>query len=192
MTEITEGIYQMDELIYGGYFVKEKTAPEGFKLDENAHYFEIKEDSVIAEVENEAGVGFINEPIKGELELAKTDVATGKVLPNAGFRIKDEAGNIVATGRTDENGIAKFTLRYGKYTYQEYDAPEGYLIDESEFPFEIKEDGQILKAQMTNEKEPEITTPKTGDESNMDLWMSLAGISLVGIGACVYLLKKKK
>ena len=34
--EISQGIYQTDGLLYGGYFVKEKTAPEGFKLDENA------------------------------------------------------------------------------------------------------------------------------------------------------------
>ena len=57
-------------------------------------------------MENEAGVGFINQPITGKLELTKTDVADGKPLPNAGFRIKDEDGNIVATGVTDENGIA--------------------------------------------------------------------------------------
>ena len=192
--EISEGIYQKDELRYGGYFVKEKKAPEGFKLDEAAHYFEISEDGIIVDVENEAGVGFINQPEKGIFELTKTDVADGKLLPNAGFRIKDEAGNIVATGVTDKNGMATFTLRVGKYTYQEYDAPKGYLIDEGEYPFEIKEDGEIVKAKMTNEKEPEevITTPKTGDESNVGLWFGLAGISLIGLGTFGYLLKKKR
>lgn len=49
--EISEGIYQTDGLLYGGYFVKEKTAPEGFKLDENAYYFEISEDGKIVDVE---------------------------------------------------------------------------------------------------------------------------------------------
>lgn len=192
--EISEGIYQKDELRYGGYFVKEKKAPEGFKLDEAAHYFEITEDGIIVDVENEAGIGFINQPEKGTFELTKTDVADGKLLPNAGFRIKDEAGNIVATGVTDKNGMATFTLRVGKYTYQEYDAPKGYLIDEGEYPFEIREDGEIVKAKMTNEKEPEevITTPKTGDESNVGLWFGLAGISLIGLGTFGYLLKKKK
>ena len=76
---------------------------------------------------------------------------------------------------TDQDGLATFTLRYGKYTYQEYDAPEGYLIDEREFPFEIREDGQVGKPAMTNEKKPVeiITTPKTGDESNVGLLDSL-------------------
>ena len=182
--EISEGIYQTDGLLYGGYFVKEKTAPKGFVLDENAYFFEINEDGKIVDVENEAGVGFINKPITGKLELTKTDVSDGKLLPNAKFRIKDEDGNVVATGVTDQDGLATFTLRYGKYTYQEYDAPEGYLIDEREFPFEIKEDGQVVKAAMTNEKKPVeiITTPKTGDESNVGLWIALSALSVAGIG----------
>ena len=194
--EISEGIYQMDGLLFGGYFVKEKTAPEGFKLDENAYYFEITEDGKIVDVENEAGVGFINQPITGKLELTKTDIADGKLLPNAGFRIKDEEGNIVATGVTDENGIATFTLRYGKYTYQEYNAPEGYEIDEKEYAFEIKEDGQITKATMTNAKIPEevITTPKTGDDSRQGLWIALSALSGAAVAAfgILAVMKKKK
>ena len=47
--------------------------------------------------------------------------------------------------------MAKFeALPYGKYTYQEYDAPDGYIIDESEYPFEIKTNGEIVKAEMKN------------------------------------------
>ena len=194
--EISEGIYQMDGLLFGGFFVKEKTAPEGFKLDENAYYFEITEDGKIVDVENEAGVGFINQPITGKLELTKTDIADGKLLPDAGFRIKDEEGDIVATGVTDENEIATFTLRYGKYTYQEYNAPEGYEIDEKEYAFEIKEDGQIIKATMTNAKIPEevITTPKTGDDSRLGLWIALSTLSGAGVAAfgILAVMKKKK
>lgn len=182
--EITEGVYQTDGLLYGGYFVKEKTAPEGYVLDENAYFFEVNEDGKIVDVENKAGAGFVNKPITGKLELTKKDVSDGKLLPDAKFRIKDKDGNVVATGVTDGNGLAAFTLRYGRYTYQEYDAPEGYLIDEREFPFEIKEDGQVVKAVMTNEKRPVeiITTPKTGDESSVGLWIALSALSVAGIG----------
>lgn len=192
--EISEGIYQTDHLLYGGYFVKEKKAPEGFKLDETAYYFEIQEDGKIVDVENKAGVGFVNQPITGTLELTKKDISDGKLLPNAGFRIKDEAGNIVATGVTDKNGIAKFTLRYGKYTYQEYNAPEGYEIDEKEYAFEIKEDGQIIKATMTNAKIPEevITTPKTGDDSRPGLWIALSALSGAGVAGFGFLAIRKR
>ena len=72
--------------------------------------FRDQNDGETVTVENEAGVGFTNKPIVGELELTKTDISDGKVLANVGFRIRNEAGEIVAEGYTDENGIAKFTF----------------------------------------------------------------------------------
>lgn len=58
MEETSEGIYWMQDLKYGGYFVREKTAPEGFVLDENAYYTFIDTDGATYEIENEAGKGF--------------------------------------------------------------------------------------------------------------------------------------
>ena len=52
--------YEMSDLIYGSYFVKEQKAPSGFYLDENAYYFEITEHGKTVTVENEAGKGFVN------------------------------------------------------------------------------------------------------------------------------------
>jgi len=191
MTETEAGVYLYEKLRYGGYFLYEKTAPEGFVKDDTYHYFEIRNDGETVTVENEAGVGFTNKPIVGELELTKTDISDGKVLANVGFRIRNEAGEIVAEGYTDENGIAKFTLRYGKYTYEEFAALDGYIPDTKAYPFEIKEDGEIVKAAMTNEKIPEV--PQTGDESNIGFWIGLAaGGPGGGGGAAIVLIKKKK
>lgn len=191
MTETEDGIYEMHDLRYNGYFLYEKTAPEGFLKDDGYHYFEIRNDGETVTVENEAGVGFTNKPIVGELELTKTDISNGKVLANVGFRIRNEAGEIVAEGYTDENGIAKFTLRYGKYTYEEFAALDGYIPDTKAYPFEIKEDGEIVKAAMTNEKIPEV--PQTGDESNIGFWIGLAAVALGGvIATAIVLIKKKK
>lgn len=191
MTETEAGVYLYEKLRYGGYFLYEKTAPEGFVKDDTYHYFEIRNDGEIVTVENEAGVGFTNKPIVGELELTKTDISDGKVLANVGFRIRNEAGEIVAEGYTDENGIVKFTLRYGKYTYEEFAALDGYIPDTKAYPFEIKEDGEIVKAAMTNEKIPEV--PQTGDESNIGFWIGLAAVALGGvIATAIVLIKKKK
>lgn len=191
MTETEAGVYLYEKLRYGGYFLYEKTAPEGFVKDDTYYYFEIRNDGETVTVENEAGVGFTNKPIVGELELTKTDISDGKVLANVGFRIRNEAGEIVAEGYTDENGIAKFTLRYGKYTYEEFAALDGYIPDTKAYPFEIKEDGEIVKAAMTNEKIPEV--PQTGDESNIGFWIGLAAVALGGvIATAIVLIKKKK
>ena len=196
MDEIEDGVYRMDGLRYNGYFLFEKSAPEGFLKDENYHYFEIRTDGETVIVENKAGVGFVNQPITGELEITKKDISDGKLLSDVGFRIKNENGEIVAEGYTDENGLAKFSLRYGKYTYQEFDCLDGYKPNDTEYPFEIKENGEIVKAEMTNEKipVPEVPdVPQTGDSSNLGFWIGLGAIALGGLIACgIMYIKRKK
>ena len=192
MNEIEDGVYRMDGLRYNGYFLYEKSSPEGFLKDENYHYFEIRNDGETVIVENEAGVGFVNQPITGELEITKKDISDGKLLSGVGFRIKNDKGEIVAEGYTDENGIAEFTLRYGKYTYQEFDPLDGYQPDETEYPFEIKEDGEIIKAEMTNEKIPTPDIPQTGDDTNLGFFIGLGAIALGGLVASVIMYIKRK
>ena len=185
MTETETGVYTRTELLYGGYFLYEKEAPKNFVKDDGYYYFEITQDGETVEVENEAGVGFLNHPVKVPFEITKTDVADGKPLPNAGFRIKDEEGNVVVEGRTDENGIATFELRVGKYTYEEFDAPKGYLIDTTPHAFEIKANDEIVKAAMTNEK-----APITGDSGNIQVWLTLCFSSMAAL-LVLFVLRRK-
>jgi hypothetical protein len=79
-------------------------------------------------------------------------------LPNAEFTIFNEEGKEVVKGKTNAEGIAKFEkLPFGKYTYRETLAPEGYVLNEETFSFEIKEDGQIIKHIVENQKETGAT-----------------------------------
>lgn len=193
LSETELGVYLAEGIRFGGYFLYEETAPVGFVKDDTYHYFEIHNDGETIVVENKAGVGFANKPIVGELELTKTDIADGKPLAGVGFRIKDADGNTVIEGYTDENGIAKFTLRYGKYTYSEFDPLDGYVSNTDEYPFEITEDGQIVKASVTNEKIPVPDIPQTGDNSNLGFWIGLGAIALGGlIATAVIAIKRKK
>ncbi|MHA4119226.1 VaFE repeat-containing surface-anchored protein, partial [Bacillus cereus] len=83
-------------------------------------------------------------------------------LPNAEFTIYNEAGKEVVKGKTDDKGIAKFEkLPFGKYTYKETVAPKGYVLNEETFSFEIKENGQIIKHIVKDEKIPSIKTTAT-------------------------------
>lgn len=190
MKEASKGIYEMDNLNFGGYFLYEKTAPEGYVRDTEYHYFEIKTDKETVTVENKAGVGFANRKITGELDITKKDVSNGDLLPDAGFRIKDEKGKTVIEGYTDKNGLAKFTLTYGKYTYEEFDAPDGYIIDTTPHPFEISKDGEIVKAEMTNKAE-EHETPQTGD-GNFGFLIGIGAVILGGIVSVFVILRKSK
>ena len=192
MSETEAGVYRMDGLRYNGYFLHEKTSPEGFLKDDNYYYFEIQEEGETVTVENEAGVGFINQPITGKLELTKKDISDGKLLPGVGFRIRNEQGEIVAEGYTDQNGIAEFTLRYGKYTYQEFDPLDNYQPDEKEYPFEIRKNGEIVKAEMTNERIPTPEVPQTGDNTNLGFWIGLGAVALGALVSLVIIQIKRK
>jgi uncharacterized surface anchored protein len=152
LTEYEGGIYRQDGLRKGSYLVREKTAPEGFLLDENVYAFAIEEDGQVAIIENEAGVGFMNQVKMGKLTIYKTDKATGDKLVGAGFRVCDMEGNTVAEAVTGEDGTVSFDLRYGKYTVAEYKAPEGYVLDETPYAFEVTEDGQVITVDMSNTK----------------------------------------
>ena len=188
MTETEPGLSLLEGLRCGSYFLHEKTAPTGFLRDEGYHLFQISTHGETVTVENETGVGFINQPGTGSLWLTKKDVSDGKLLSGVGFRIRNEDGEIVAEGYTDDNGEAKFTLRVGKYTYQEFSALEGYELDDAEYPFEIKENGEIVKAVMTNEKS---WIPQTGDESHLGLWIALAAAAMLGLVATGAVCRKK-
>ncbi|OLR24853.1 hypothetical protein BLD50_15240 [Bacillus cereus] len=74
-------------------------------------------------------------------------------LSGAEFTIYDEQGKEVVKGKTNEQGIAKFEkLPAGAYTYKETFAPDGYLINEETFSFEIKADGEIIKHTVQDKK----------------------------------------
>lgn len=190
----TDGIYRAEDIRYGNYFLTEETAPVGFVVDTTVYCFEIRNHGETIVISNTEDGLFTNKAITGELEITKTDLADGMPLENVGFRIKDKDGNVVAEEYTDKNGVVKFTLRYGKYTYTEFAALEGYIEDTEEYPFEITKDGQVIKVKMTNEKIPtpdEPESPKTGDASK-SFWLGLGAVSLGGLISLAFIYFKQK
>ena len=179
LTEVSTGIYEMAELLYGGYFVKETKAPDGFYLDEKAYYFEITENGETVSVENEAGVGFINMAQKGSLKITKTS-SDGKV-EGFSFRVTGTNGyEEVLT--TDANGeILIEGLRIGDYMVTEVSdsASANYVLPDSQ-TVTVKAD-EIVSVTMHNELRE---TPKAGDESKPALWIALMGVAAAGAAAC--------
>ena len=78
LTESEMGVYEMKDLLYGHYLVKETKAPDGFLLDEGVYAVFIEADGMTYSVENKAGVGFINNAMTGSLKIIKTS-SDGKV-----------------------------------------------------------------------------------------------------------------
>ena len=195
MEELADGVYEMDNLPYGEYTVKETKAPEGFYLDEGTYAFSIKENGKTVIVENEAGKGFINKSQVGNIRIEKT--SEDGVLKGFTFRVEgsDITGNAFSKDFvTDENGQIHIEgLRIGNYVISEVGnkANEKYVLPEN-VTVTVHE-GKTVVAKFYNELKPVIPdVPKTGDTTNMPLWAALAGISLLGAGVAAFFTFRKK
>ena len=187
LEETATGIYEMKELLYGKYLVKETKAPEGFVLDKGVYSVFIEKDETTYKVENKAGVGFINEAMKGNLKIKKTS-SDGKV-EGFTFRVTGVNG-YDSTFTTDKNGeISVEGLRIGEYTVSEVsdNVSAGYILP-ADKKVSVKV-GETVEIEMHNKLRD---TPKTGDDRKTGLWVAVAGASALGIVATVVASKRKK
>lgn len=177
ITTGTDGIAETTKAIYKGYSytVTEIEAPKGYSISD-------KPTQTIKLVEQQAEfvVDFENEQNTIPFEITKTDISTGELIPDCSFEILNENKEQVITGTTDENSIAKFQLAIGKYFYREISAPDIYEIDDTPYPFEITENDDIVKAEMTNKKKSgsiKVTKTTTGNLNIEGIKFFATGIS---------------
>ena len=94
-----------------------------------------------------------NKLFKGELEFTKNDLVTGEVIPNTKVEIYTDKDELIFTGKTNnEWQIIIKDLFVGKFYIVETEAVTGYKLNNDKVYFEIKNNGEIVKANMTNEK----------------------------------------
>ena len=177
ITTGADGIAETTKAIYKGYSytVTEIEAPKGYSISD-----EPTQTIKLVEQQAEFVVDFDNEQNTIPFEITKTDISTGELIPDCSFEILNENKEQVITGTTDENGIAKFQLAIGKYFYREISAPDIYEIDDTPYPFEITENDDIVKAEMTNKKKSgsiKVTKTTTGNLNVKDIGFIVKGIS---------------
>ena len=176
----------IDRIPVGKYYIIESEAPEGYKLNEEKMYFEIKENGEVIKSTMK------DDDITGTLEFTKVDFSTDEGLPNTLIEIYDaNTDELIYSGRTDEEGkITIDKIKYGKYYILEKEAPEGYTLNEERMYFEIKEDGEIVKSIMKDERIIEV--PNTGiDDKNNNTVVAII-LVLIGVGAIIYGNVKRK
>ena len=200
------GVYTLDSLPYGKFFLHEDKAPEGFVQDNIYYPFEIKEDGQIVNFETVPGKDFPNKPIKGTVTTTKVDATNPQhKLSGAVFEIYRDAdgdghyteGVDTLIGRMDEIETGFYSLSdlvYGKYLIYEAQAPANFVRDTIYYPFSITENGQVVTFETIPGKDfpnsPVPNRPKTGSSRSVLPYIAFAG-SALGL-TTVLLVRRKK
>ena len=200
------GVYTLDSLPYGKFFLHEDKAPEGFVQDNIYYPFEIKEDGQIVNFETVPGKDFPNKPIKGTVTTTKVDATNPQhKLSGAVFEIYRDAdgdgryteGVDTLIGRMDEIETGFYSLSdlvYGQYLIYEAQAPANFVRDTIYYPFSITEDGQTVTFETIPGKDfpnsPVPNRPKTGSSRSVLPYIAFAG-SALGL-TTVLLVRRKK
>ena len=163
ITTDANGVASSKKLVVGKYYYQEIEAPENVVMDTNKYEFVLESENQVIEKT------VINEIKTGKLKIIKVD-ENNKPLAGVMFNIYDLNKNLVDTIVTDENGVAESKeLEKGKYYYQEIKAPEGIIVDNTMYEFEIVEDGQNVIKNMINYYEKGTLKITKYDSNNKSL-----------------------
>lgn len=187
----TEKAHVIKELTVGKSYTMTETKPaDGY----------VTAESITFTVENTAEIQ--KQEMKDDVTkvlISKQDIA-GKELPGAKLMILDADGKVVESWTSTEEAHYIEMLPIGKYTLREETAPEGYLVAK-DVEFEVKDTAEVQKVVMVDEEKPKESTPeggkpskdapKTGDNTNLLLWLIVLGMSLSGVVVLGRKIKKK-
>ena len=139
------GVIHFDKIPYGKWILKEIESPKGYKLCKDPVEVIVDKDGQKIDFE------FINEKIKGSLELLKFDKEyPDNKLTGAEFSVYQDVNENKTLDKEDiyltameevEKGIYRKTdLPYGQYLVKEKRAPQGFRPDKQTYPVFIKEE----------------------------------------------------
>ena len=147
-----QGRIVIENLKLGNYVLKELKTDDKYVLDEKEYNIELKYKDQYTAVVTETFT-LKNYLKKGTLDFSKKDLTTGKEIPNVKLEVYTENDELIYSGITDENGkITIEDLFVGKFYIVETEPATGYKLSDEKVYFEVKENGEIVKAEMTNEK----------------------------------------
>ncbi|WP_340021905.1 SpaA isopeptide-forming pilin-related protein [Paenibacillus sp. FSL K6-1096] len=145
-----DGVLEFKSLKLGTYTLKELAAPAGYVLDETEHSVTI--DSGVQKVLSPITNKLIPAEVFGSLKVTKVaQEDASKKLKDAEFGLYDSSKKLVASGKTDADGVLEFkSLKLGTYTLKELAAPAGYVLDETEHSVTIDSGVQKVLAPIKN------------------------------------------
>lgn len=175
-----KGIATFENLELGTFYIQEAKQVDSYVLNDYIYKVEVTKDGDLLEITCE------NKPT--EMYFSKQDFTTGKELEGATITVTNkETGKVIdewVSGK--EPHIIKYLVEGKEYVMTEKIAPEGYEYAES-ITFTAKDGEKIV---MKDKLKP--TAPQTGDNTNLHLWLALAGISSIDVLGSIYLARRKK
>ena len=158
---------------HGDYYIKELSAPDGWKLNPNVFPVTLdpsaQTDSVIRVA--------LPEPVYDELiytriTLTKTDITGEQTLPGALIEVSNSSGEVIYRAYTDENGqIPDIPVTPGRYTFREVFAPDGYALNEAEMSFTVDEYGNVTGDTVIRDDYTRVSLRKQNEDG-----LPLAGV----------------
>ena len=175
-----DGKIILNKLPIGKYYIIETVASDGYRINSEKVYFEIKRNN------QNVKVTLKNEKIKSKVIIHKVDESNNS-LNGVHINIYDENDKIIYKGVTDKDGNIEVELSYGKYYYKEISTIDGYIINDEKVYFNITNDNETFEFNLVNIKK-EIEVPNTGTNKQNFLLPNL----LIILGILLNIYGKKK
>lgn len=204
-TPIKSNSFQNVEMIFKQKDINGKTIVVFEKLYQN---YDLPKSKFITSHEDINDVDqTVKIPLEVQIKIIKKDADTSYPLKGAEFIlynqndeiVKDKLGND-CIGLTDENGIVIFEIFTNtEWTYytKETKAPAGYKLEDKKIELTSNEDKKLISNVSIDVFNSTINIPpvppvKTGDESNLGLWLGIGGGSLLLMGVLIIVSMKNK
>ena len=163
------------DLPNGVFYIKELATNSQYVLNDIEYDFEIgykgKDVAEYTVTIGEKGV-IDNKLARGTIKVRKVDTLDeSKKLENIEFNIssKKDMSKIITTEKTNNEGIATFKdLELGTYYIQEKKQIDGYILNDTIYQVEVKQDGDILIINCEN-KPTEMTFSKVDETGTNEL-----------------------
>lgn len=99
-----------------------------------------------------------------DIKIKNTDLENN-ALQGGYFELKNEKGEVVKEGNTDNNGIFTISgILPGVYTVQQTKEPNGYILNDTVYTFKVTEEGKIIDTKTNKEIEVVVKNKKIEKE----------------------------
>ena len=175
---IEDNTATFDNLKFGTYYVKEKSAGVGYYVDDEIYEIKIDNDTINQKIR----LG--NYVIKSKITIVKNygsleDFNNNKMKREEGivFNVYDNNNELVITGITDENGELTFELPYGEYTIKQMNTTDGYKKAD-DYKLVVDSNNNISDTIVFNDFKVKVPNAGTGGIFTWLIWSRLRYLHL--------------